>query len=133
MKLVDIPGPSGRPLVGNAWDIDAENPLRSLCSLTNIYSPIWKSLLGGEERIVIGSQALMDEVCNEDRFSKVIAAALKQVRNGVRDGLGTAYGAQESNWGIAHRVLVPHFGPLAIRDMFGEMHDIATQLARIRW
>ena len=91
--------------------------------------PIWRFHLGGEERIVIGSQALMDEVCNEDRFSKVITAALKQARNGVHDGLGTAYGAQESNWGIAHRILVPHFGPLAIRDMFGEMHDIASQLA----
>ena len=74
----------------------------------------------------------MDEVCNEDRFSKIIAAALKQARNGVHDGLGTAYGVQESNWGIAHRILVPHFGPLAIRDMFGEMHDIATQLV-MKW
>ena len=37
MKLVTIPGPPGRPLVGNAWDVDAENPLQSLCSLTNTY------------------------------------------------------------------------------------------------
>lgn len=74
----------------------------------------------------------MDEVCNEDRSSKVIAAALKQAWNGVHDGLGTAYGAQESNWGIAYRILVPDFGPLAIRDMFGEMHDVATQLV-MKW
>jgi cytochrome P450/NADPH-cytochrome P450 reductase len=88
--------------------------------------------LGGEERVVIGSQALMNEVCNEDRFSKIIAAALKQARNGVHDGLGTAYSSQEPNWGIAHRTLAPHFGPLAIRSMFDEMHDIATQLV-MKW
>lgn len=34
----------------------------------------------------------------------------------------------EPNWGKAHRVLIPAFGPLSIRGMFDEMHDIATQL-----
>jgi cytochrome P450/NADPH-cytochrome P450 reductase len=74
----------------------------------------------------------MNEVCNEDRFSKMVTGSLQQARNGVHDGLGTAYGPQESNWGIAHRILMPHFGPLAIRDMFTEMHDIATQLV-MKW
>jgi cytochrome P450/NADPH-cytochrome P450 reductase len=81
---------------------------------------------------VIGSQALMDEVCDEDRFTKVIAAMLKQARNGVRDGLGTAHGPEERNWGIAHRILAPHFAPLAIGNMFGDMHDIASQLV-LKW
>jgi cytochrome P450 / NADPH-cytochrome P450 reductase len=36
---------------------------------------------------------------------------------------------EEPNWEIAHRVLMPAFGPLAIKAMFPEMHDIATQLA----
>lgn len=94
--------------------------------------PIWKFHLGSEERIVIGSQALMNEVCNEARFAKVVAAVLKQARNGVRDGLGTAYGPEERNWGIAHRILAPHFGPLAIRSVFSDMQDIATQLV-LKW
>lgn len=38
----------------------------------------------------------------------------------------------EENWGIAHRVLMPAFGPLSIRNMFNEMHDIATQLT-LKW
>lgn len=94
--------------------------------------PIWKFHLGSEERIVIGSQALMDEVCDESRFTKVIAAVLKQTRNGVGDGLGTAHGPEERNWGIAHRVLAPHFAPLAIENTFGDMHDIAAQLV-LKW
>jgi cytochrome P450/NADPH-cytochrome P450 reductase len=80
----------------------------------------------------VGSQALMDEVCDEGRFTKVIAAVLKQARNGVRDGLGTAHGPEERNWGIAHRILAPHFAPLAIENMFGDMHDIAGQLV-LKW
>lgn len=74
----------------------------------------------------------MDEVCDEERFSKIIAASLEQVRNGVHDGLFTAKGPQEKNWGIAHRVLLPQLGPLAIRNMFAEMHDIASQLV-MKW
>lgn len=38
----------------------------------------------------------------------------------------------EENWGIAHRVLVPAFGPLSIQGMFDEMHDVAAQLA-LKW
>ena len=80
----------------------------------------------------MASQALMDEVCDEERFSKVVAASLNQVRNGTHDGLFTATGPQEKNWGIAHRVLMPALGPLAIRNMFDEMHDIASQLT-LKW
>ena len=35
----------------------------------------------------------------------------------------------EPNWGKAHRILIPAFGPMPIRGMFDEMHDIASQLA----
>ncbi|KAL2353913.1 bifunctional P-450/NADPH-P450 reductase [Cryomyces antarcticus] len=73
----------------------------------------------------------MNEVCDESRFSKIVALALEQVRNGVHDGLFTAYPG-EHNWEIAHRVLVPAFGPLSIRGMFDEMHDIASQLV-MKW
>jgi len=97
-----------------------------------VEGPIWKFHLGSEERIVVGSQALLDEVCDEARFTKVVAANLKQARNGVQDGLGTAFGPEEKNWGIAHRILAPYFGPLAIQNMFGEMQDVATQLV-LKW
>ncbi|OCK76470.1 bifunctional P-450/NADPH-P450 reductase [Lepidopterella palustris CBS 459.81] len=74
----------------------------------------------------------MNEVSDETRFSKIVAAALREVRNGVHDGLFTAYGPEEKNWGMAHRILIPAFGPLSIRGMFDEMHDIATQLV-MKW
>jgi cytochrome P450/NADPH-cytochrome P450 reductase len=81
---------------------------------------------------MLASHALINEACDEERFSKVVAASLTQVRNGLHDGLFTAMGPQEKNWGIAHRVLMPALGPLAIRNMFDEMHDIASQLV-LKW
>ena len=69
----------------------------------------------------------MNEICDEKRFNKAVSGALKEVRNGVGDGLFTAFHG-EHNWEVAHRTLVPAFGPIGIKDMFDEMYDIATQL-----
>jgi cytochrome P450/NADPH-cytochrome P450 reductase len=63
--------------------------------LLTVAGPIWHFYLAGAERVVIASQELMNEICDEKRFQKVIAAALEQVRNGVHDGLFTARGEQE--------------------------------------
>jgi cytochrome P450/NADPH-cytochrome P450 reductase len=132
MEHAIIPGPPGLPIIGNVADLNPDNPVESLCRLSAKYGPIFRFTLAGSERVVIGSQALMDEVCDEERFSKIVAAALEQVRNGAHDGLFTAYGPQERNWGIAHRVLLPQLGPLSIRNMFNEMHDVASQLV-MKW
>jgi cytochrome P450/NADPH-cytochrome P450 reductase len=61
---------------------------------------------------------LVDEVCNEDRFRKAVFAGLNEMRHAVHDGLFTAVYPGEENWAVAHRVLVPAFGPLSIRGMF---------------
>lgn len=69
-------------------------------------------------RVFISSHELAEEVFNEERFSKVVSGGLQEIRNGVHDGLFTANYPGEENWAIAHRVLVPAFGPLSIRGMF---------------
>lgn len=66
----------------------------------------------------ISSQQLVDEVFDEERFAKVVSGGLNEIRNGVHDGLFTANYPGEENWAVAHRVLVPAFGPLSIRGMF---------------
>ncbi|KAF2019092.1 cytochrome P450 [Aaosphaeria arxii CBS 175.79] len=131
-ELEPIPGPPGLPFVGNISDIDPQNPIKSMMNLTDIYGPIWTLSIGSKSRIIIASQSLMNEVCDEERFEKGVSVALQEVRNGTHDGLFTSFGPEEKNWGIAHRVLMPAFGPLSIRSMFDEMHDIASQLV-MKW
>lgn len=92
---------------------------------------IYRLSLPGRSVVVVSTQALVNEVCNEKRFKKDVARVLEEVRAGVHDGLFTAH-AEEPNWGIAHRVLMPAFGPMNIQAMFPEMHDIANQLA-MKW
>ncbi|CAJ2512010.1 Uu.00g076350.m01.CDS01 [Anthostomella pinea] len=142
-----IPVPPGLPFLGNIGDIDRELPLRSFVALAEKYGEIYRLNLPGRTMVVNSSHRLINELCDEKRFIKIPKGALDQIRNGVHDGLFTAR-PNEPNWAIAHRILMParagyrawlhiqecdanlnRFGPVSIRGMFGEMHDVATQLA----
>ena len=79
--------------------------------------PIFKLSLGGEYRIFINNYELLNEVCDEKRFTKKVAGALGQLRNAIHDGLITA-DIEEPNWGLAHRILMPACGPLSVRAMY---------------
>ncbi|KAK5114823.1 hypothetical protein LTR62_001980 [Meristemomyces frigidus] len=124
---VPIPQPTGWPVVGNLSEIDPELPLRSLRNLAKTYGEIYSLTIFGKQRVVISSQRLLAELCDEKRFGKIVAASLAELRHGTHDGLFTAQN-EEQNWHLAHRVLVPAFGPLNIAGMFDDMKDIASQL-----
>lgn len=126
-----IPGPPGNFLLGNLLDIDKDDNLGSFQNLQKKHGDIYRLCLGSDRLVVVSSHELVDEACDETRFKKVPKNVLFEIRNGVHDGLFTAF-LEEPNWGIAHRVLMPAFGPLAIRNMFDEMHDIASQLV-LKW
>ncbi|KAK3398875.1 putative bifunctional P-450:NADPH-P450 reductase [Sordaria brevicollis] len=130
-ETVPIPGPAGLPLVGNTFDIDTEFPLGSMLNFANQYGEIFRLNFPGRNVVFVTSQALIHELCDEKRFQKTVSSALQEVRHGVHDGLFTARN-DEPNWGVAHRILMPAFGPMAIQNMFPEMHEIASQLA-LKW
>ncbi|KAF5023611.1 hypothetical protein F66182_4313 [Fusarium sp. NRRL 66182] len=122
-ESVPIPEPPGYPLIGNLGEFTT-NPLTDLNRLADTYGIL---RLGSRTPIFVSSHALINEICDEKRFKKTLKSALGVVREGVHDGLFTAFD-EEPNWGKAHRILIPAFGPVSIRSMFPEMHDIATQL-----
>ncbi|KAE8153962.1 cytochrome P450 [Aspergillus avenaceus] len=130
--VVPIPGPKSIPILGNILAINPEEPERSFFRLADFYGPIFRLHLAGESRVFVGNYDLVNEVCDEERFTKAVTAGLRQLRNGVHDGLFTADYPGEENWAAAHRVLIPAFGPLVIRAMYDDMYDIASQLA-LKW
>lgn len=130
--LEEIPQPRQQlfGLVGNLTDIDPSFPAKSLWELSRLYGPIYKLRLKSD-LVVLGSQKLVNEMGDEDRFEKEPGGVLGEVRALTKDGLFTAY-PSEPNWWKAHRILVPVFGPMSIRKMFPEMLDISTQLVQ-KW
>ncbi|CAE6431371.1 unnamed protein product [Rhizoctonia solani] len=126
-----IPQPPAVPFLGNVADIDTELPTKSFTLLAKQYGEIFALNLLGKPVVAISSVKLAQEVLDEKRFHKAVGTALVEVRNLVSDGLFTAYHG-ETNWGVAHRILMPAFGPLSIKGMFDDMFDVISQLV-LKW
>ena len=126
-----VPQPPLKPIVGNLTELQGGCPVQSLMALARTYGPFFKLTIMDHDVHVASSQELVNELCDETRFGKRIQGALKEIRAVAGDGLFTAYG-HEPNWAKAHRILVPAFGPIAIRGMFDRMLDIADQMF-VRW
>ncbi|EJD54245.1 NADPH-cytochrome P450 reductase-like protein [Auricularia subglabra TFB-10046 SS5] len=131
--LQPIPEPRGAlPFLGHALVIDGNTPLNSLEAWTLELGELYTFRVPNKTLIVAGSQKLAQELCDEKRFRKnVRGTVLEDIRVLVHDGLFTAYHGEE-NWGVAHRVLVPAFGPAGIMAMFDDMYDILSQLV-LKW
>ncbi|VUC25953.1 unnamed protein product [Clonostachys rosea] len=131
-KRASIPEPSGLPFIGNVREFKSEDSLQDFDRLHNTYGEIFRLRFPGLGSCVfVGSHKLVNELCDEMRFKKSVQAELTQARLAAGDGLFTAR-TEEVNWGLAHRILVPAFGPMAIKEMFDEMYDVATQMA-LKW
>ncbi|MDQ0853275.1 cytochrome P450/NADPH-cytochrome P450 reductase [Arthrobacter sp. V4I6] len=128
---VPIPQPPPKPVVGNLADIDSSKGVLGLVEVAERYGPIVRIQFFNRSVVAISSQQLVNEVCDESRFGKVLGRALREVRDFIGDGLFTAE-TQEPNWQKAHRILMPAFGPAALRRMFSGMDDIAEQLL-LKW
>lgn len=63
---------------------------------------------------------LFDELCDETRFYKLLGGKLASAADasGKPRGLFTQKSEKEDDWGQAHRILMPAFGPLAVAEMF---------------
>lgn len=120
-----IPRPPGLPLIGNLLDVSkteaGEAVLGPFERLVDEYGPIYTLKLGGMERIVIANHELFQELCDETRFFKFSGQALQALNSGLgvnASGLFTATSEYDPDWAQAHRILMPAFGPFAIRNMF---------------
>ncbi|MET0342733.1 MAG: cytochrome P450 [Polyangiales bacterium] len=126
-----IPQPARSPVIGNLRELDGEIPIQSMMRIARQFGPIYQLEFFSRRLVVLSSQALVDEVCDEARFDKHVHPTLRNIRAYAGDGLFTAH-TDEPNWGKAHRILMPAFGPLGLRKMFAPMLDVAEQMM-LRW
>ena len=131
--MSEIPEPPGLPYFGSLFEIDPRYTVKSLRRLGDIHGkhpygcgrysslrdvgPIYRLRIVNISRIVVCNHELFNELCNESRFVKSVSGPLSQMRNLAHDSLFTAH-PNEENWGIAHRIIAPAFGPVPIQDMF---------------
>ena len=126
-----IPQPPTHFFLGNLPDVDSSHMLATYQHLTKQYGPIFALDMVRNRIVHCGSQILVNDLCDDTRFEKFVAGALHQVRNLTGTGLFTAQ-SHERDWQLAHNLLMPAFGPLAIRQIFPQMKDIAGQML-MKW
>lgn len=129
--LEPIPQPKSLPILGHLTSIDPAAPVQSLMRLASDLGPIFRLEVFGRYLMIASSQELTAELCDERRFRKALHPPLIELRAVAKDGLFTAFD-DEPNWGKAHRLLMPAFGPLGLRNMFDRMLDVAEQMM-VRW
>ncbi|KAJ3896345.1 fatty acid hydroxylase [Lentinula edodes] len=126
-----IPQPPTLPFIGNVAHLDRELPIQGFTLLAQQYGEIYLIDILGRKLIFLNTQELANEVSNDAAFRKGVVGSLNEVRYLSGDGLFTAY-EDEPNWAIAHRLLLPAFNTMAIRDMMEDMRDICSQLL-LKW
>lgn len=123
-----IPQPKPRLFLGNALELRSEaTAIASLMRLAREYGPIYRLQMPGHELIIVSSQELAHEVCDETRFDKQMTATLIELREAIGPSLASR-ATDDPIWGIAHRILLPGIGRPALRSMFASMWDITEQL-----
>jgi cytochrome P450/NADPH-cytochrome P450 reductase len=76
-EVVEIPEPSGLPFLGHITAINKDFPLGSMTSLADQYGEIYRLRFPGRTVVLVSTQALVNETCNEKRFKKAVKGALE--------------------------------------------------------
>ena len=124
-----IPTPKGLPVVGNMLDVTRSGGtlIESTNSLARKYGPIFRLYLPGGEWLFVSGLDLVDEICDDARFDKLVGGGQRALRKSTSNGLFTS-DTDDPLWHRAHNILMPPFGLQAIRGYMPGMLDIAGQL-----
>ena len=127
-----IPGPKGRPLIGNLLDLPRGRMLQAMVELTAQYGPMMQLQMPGGPRYIACGLEMFDDLCDEARFAKFVARPQRVVGDALPTrGLFTSE-SDDPLWKSAHEVLLPAFSMRSIRGYLGPMVDVAEQLI-LKW
>jgi cytochrome P450/NADPH-cytochrome P450 reductase len=96
------------------------------------YGPMVRLRTPIGDRFVASGLPMIDDLCDDERFDKLVGDGQKAVRAfGRSSGLFTS-DTDDPNWAKAHNILLPNFSMQAMRDYVPMMNDIASQLMQ-KW
>ncbi len=90
MMITPIPQPPALPLLGNIRDVDVKTPTASLLALHQKYGGLYQLALPRQLYVFAGSHAVVQELSNQRRFSKIVSGALEHAKMLAGNGLVTA-------------------------------------------
>lgn len=130
-EVAPIPRPRPVPVLGNALEVHADTRLDDMMRLAREYWPVFELSAFGRSVVVVSGDELIEELCDESRFGKLVGPTLQAVRPIAGNGLFTA-DTDDPVWRQAHHILMPAFSPPAVRAMVPTMGDPLSQLL-LKW
>jgi cytochrome P450/NADPH-cytochrome P450 reductase len=122
-----IPSPRGLPVLGNVLNVARGGSLiENLIRMAREQGPIFRLQLPGGDRLIVSGFDLVDEICDDARFDKLVGAGQRALR-GASNGLFTS-DTDDPLWRRAHNILMPPFGMQSMRGYVPMMLDVAGQL-----
>src|SRR5207248_2409213 len=127
MATTHVPDVGMATMMRKARSKTNETLIELLMDLTREYGRIFQLPGSGPRNLIVSSFALVDELCDDQRFDKTLCTGQLEVRGLVGDGLYTAW-TSEPNWRKAHHILLPAFSRQAMKGYMPQMLDLAIQL-----
>ena len=98
LTVDDIPTPDGLPLVGNMFTIPAKRTIQTLMEIVREHGPMIRLRTPVGDRFVASGLAMIDDLCDDERFDKLVGDGQKAVRKfGRSNGLFTS-DTDDPNW-----------------------------------
>lgn len=133
MTHSNIPSPRSYPILQHAPYLMGGTPISNILKLCQQFESagVFSLRVGPREMTMVFDPDFMAELCDENRYRKVIYSALDELRAMGGDGLFTAHHG-EVNWEKAHRILAPGFSAKAMKDYLPQMKEVAGELIQ-KW
>lgn len=126
MGMINIPQPKPLPFLGNMLQLKTDKPVQKLTQLALNYGEIYLLEMPFSNLIILTSQSLVNEICDEERFQKKVHQSLVNLKSFGGNGLFTA-DTNDPEWQKAHRVLLPAFTGSSLKNLMPAMTEIADQ------
>ncbi|KAJ8661380.1 hypothetical protein O0I10_002646 [Lichtheimia ornata] len=125
-----IPGPTKYPFVGSIREL-LPNISYGWIKMFDKYGPVVDMNILGEENIGTNDPDVAELFVKEsDYFTKKITQNLEEVKAFGGQGLFTT-DTDDPDWKLAHKLLMPAFGPRAIKAYLHEMGLIAMRTIKV--
>jgi cytochrome P450 / NADPH-cytochrome P450 reductase len=93
---IPIPHPPEKLFTKNLTEIDSNFAASSFWRLAEIYGPIFSLNLIKRKIIVISDYELINEVCDDNLYEKLVTGVQENIRPLTKNGLFTSYSDEEA-------------------------------------
>jgi cytochrome P450 len=127
----DLPGPRGRPLLGNLGQFKTQSAHLQFDQWCREFGPIYKLNLAGRKIVVMGDHAEVAKILRDrpDGFRRTTRLDEIWTEMGLPTGV---FGANGEVWKRQRRMVMAGFDPVHVRAYFPSLQGVAQRLSG-RW